>query len=85
MSTLIIAEMIKNDSSDSDEVLHVETRGRKSKLNIPVDKKYSTGYYQANKTMVKCECGANINKRCLIRHLKCDAHAFHLKARQLNA
>jgi hypothetical protein len=71
-----------NESSTEDNVKRIETRGRKSKLGIPTDGKYSTAYYQATKTIIRCECGAVMNKRCFNRHLKCPAHILNMEARQ---
>jgi hypothetical protein len=78
---------ILNSSTDSssDDIPRIETRGRKSKLGIPTDGKdgkYSTAYYQATKTMVKCDCGAVLNKRCFNRHLKCPAHILNMEVRK---
>ena len=64
MNSNVSYTILNNESSSTeDEVKRIETRGRKSKLHIPSDVKYGTGYDQATKVMMKCECGAVMNKR----------------------
>ena len=53
--------------------------GRPNKTGLIRDEEYFNNYYHLKSQDITCECGALVNKFCLVRHMKRKIHLRRMK------